>query len=235
MKTARRPAATGRCIRPEWRGAADKARFLRAGLLQSPWGTAKAKQGASNPVFPGWHFPSKLFFFVSRGQVPVAIGKETARSAEPQRFQLQLMARDNRSDSRFNSRVGQLGLGLGYAIMTGLTGCAFDVVSVRQIPATFESVAGAPATFVLRKEVEVSIGTGFKTRLRQGTSWRQVGKIAQGTVFTTKDQVVTVEASNISEAQIVVFGQRIVGFYLPVEHTFAPASSPISLEPNPQP
>jgi hypothetical protein len=123
---------------------------------------------------------------------------------------------------------------LGLSLIAGLPGCAFDVVSVNQMPATLTPVAGPPARFVLPGEVSVSIGTGFSTHLHQGTAWVEVGKIAQGQVFTTKDQVVTVEASNISEAQLVVSGEKIVGFFLPVERTFTPATSKISLGSKPQ-
>ena len=111
-----------------------------------------------------------------------------------------------------------------------VSGCAFDVVSVHQVPTTFATATGQPASFVLQKEVKVSIGTGFGTTLRKGTSWHEVGKVAQGTVFTTRDQVVTVEASNIHEAQLVISGQQIVGFFLPVEQTFVPATPPLSVD-----
>jgi hypothetical protein len=51
----------------------------------------------------------------------------------------------------------------------------------------------------------------------------------QGDVFRTADQVLTVEASHIHEAYIVVWGSMLRGFYLPVEGTFSPLSSPVDL------
>ena len=48
--------------------------------------------------------------------------------------------------------------------------------------------------------------------------------------FTTKDQIVTVEASNIYESQFVIPNQCINGFYLPVEKMVAPVSPPVHIE-----
>jgi hypothetical protein len=109
-------------------------------------------------------------------------------------------------------------------------GCAFDVVSVRQTPTTLTPLGGAARGFTLPHDLSVAIGTGFPTRLKQGTTWHEVGQIAQGDVYTTRDQVVMVEASNLHEAQLVVADGKIVGFYLPVEHTFTAAQPPLVLE-----
>ncbi len=112
-----------------------------------------------------------------------------------------------------------------------LSGCAFDVVSVRQVPAAVSMVnPGDSHAFILAKRLEVCLGTGFPTILKPQTTWRQVGVIEYGEVYRTADQIVKVEASNIHEAQIVVSNQWLVGFYLPVEKTFAPLKSPAALQ-----
>jgi hypothetical protein len=54
-----------------------------------------------------------------------------------------------------------------------------------------------------------------------------------GEVFATKDQIVTVEASNIYEAQLIVANRCIVGFYLPVEKKFVPVSQSNPIETKP--
>lgn len=77
--------------------------------------------------------------------------------------------------------------------------------------------------FTLAGEHDISIGTGFRTKLKAGTKWTEAGRLPEGKVFVTKDQVVTVEASNIHEAGIVVEGDALVGFFLLVEKTFTPA------------
>ena len=108
--------------------------------------------------------------------------------------------------------------------------CAFDVSYVQKTPATFTAVTATVPDFVLQEDVKVSLGTGFPTRLKSGTRWHQVGTTECGAVFVTKDQLMTVEASNIYEAQLVVSNQCITGFYLPVEKKLVPVSHPISIK-----
>jgi hypothetical protein len=103
-----------------------------------------------------------------------------------------------------------------------LAGCAFNLVHVNQLPTAYSAVVGAPQSFVLDQAVEAGLGTTYPTRLRSGTRWHQVGSTEHGAVFTTPDQIVTVEASHIYEAQLVVSNRVLTGFYLPVEKTFAP-------------
>jgi hypothetical protein len=115
------------------------------------------------------------------------------------------------------------------ATLASLAGCAFDLVSVSQKPVTF-APGGGSGSFQLAKEVRAGLGTGFPTVLRADTTWKQVGTTEFGEVFATKDQIVKVEASNIHEAEIVLSERSLVGFYLPVEKTFAPLSHPVLLE-----
>ncbi len=110
------------------------------------------------------------------------------------------------------------------------TGCAFDLSHVRQQPAQFTGTASPGQEFTLTKEVKAKLGTGFPTVLKAGTRWHQVGSLAQGEVFATKDQIVTVEASNIHEAYLVVAAGSVRGFYLPVERTFVAVTRPIPLQ-----
>lgn len=122
------------------------------------------------------------------------------------------------------------GIYLPLAAALLLAGCAFDVSHVKQVPVTFTPMTGTGQDFVLRDEVKATLGTGFPTRLKSSTRWHETGSTEFGTVFSTKDQIVTVEASNIYEAQLVVSNQCITGFYLPVEKKFAPVTRPIHLE-----
>lgn len=111
-----------------------------------------------------------------------------------------------------------------------LAGCAFDVSHVKQSPATYTTLAAPAHAFVLNHDVKATVGSGFATRLKAGTRWRQVGSIEHGAVFATTDQIVTVEASNIYEAQLVVSENAITGFYLPVEKSFVAVSSKIPIQ-----
>jgi hypothetical protein len=101
-----------------------------------------------------------------------------------------------------------------------LGGCPFDIIHVEQTPAHLESIDATEKPFELMNEVKLDIGAGYHRILRRGTRWRCVGRIPQGNIYTTRDQVLTVEASNIQEAYIVVDSRKLMGFYLPVERTW---------------
>jgi hypothetical protein len=110
-----------------------------------------------------------------------------------------------------------------------MSGCAFDVSYVKRTPAEFQAAAPDGARWTLRQNQSIGVGSGFPTRLQRGTRWQIAGRIPQGDVYRTGDQVVTVEASNIYEAMAVMQGDRLAGFYLPVEHSFVPATDPVTL------
>jgi hypothetical protein len=116
-----------------------------------------------------------------------------------------------------------------------LAACAFDVVHVTQKPATLASARPGASSFQLENETTVDLGTGFNRVLRAGTRWEPVGQIAEGDVYRTRDQVLTVEASHVYEAYIVVASGKLVGFYLPVEKTFSPLPDPLALATKPLP
>ena len=109
---------------------------------------------------------------------------------------------------------------LGTAATLG--GCAFDVIHVDQYPARLEAASANVRPFTLTSDATLDIGYGYRRVLSAGTRWRCVGRVQQGDVFTTSDQVLTVEASNVQEAYIVIESRNLVGFYLPVEKTFSP-------------
>jgi hypothetical protein len=111
------------------------------------------------------------------------------------------------------------------------SGCAFNIISVRQ-----EAVHFVPAAeghhWTLAEDTKVKLVEGSATLLKKGSTWRQVGEIEKGNVLHTDDQVVTVEASNQHEAEVVVSNNMIVGFYLRVEQAFTPAEVPVAFRSN---
>jgi len=104
--------------------------------------------------------------------------------------------------------------------------CAFDVVHVKQVPTQFEAPQAPKNSFELEKEVKVSLGTGYSRVLKKGIRWDFVGTTSYGDVYRSKDQILTVEASNIHEAYLVISSGKLVGFYLPVEKSFSPLGDP---------
>jgi len=116
------------------------------------------------------------------------------------------------------------------ALLSLAPACAFDLVRVRQEPVVLGTQSVGRPSWTLTEKVSARIGTGYTTKLESGTRWTHVGSIPQGEVYRTTDQIVTVVGPNVFEAQIVVRDGALVGFYLPVERTFTPASEPRELK-----
>jgi len=108
-------------------------------------------------------------------------------------------------------------------------GCAFDVIRLEQIPAKLDSKNSCNISFILVKNVNIQLDGGYSRILKQGTKWNCIGRTVQGDVYKTKDQILTIEASNVFEAYIVVSSKKLIGFYLPVEHTFSVLDNPIDI------
>jgi predicted acetyltransferase len=49
------------------------------------------------------------------------------------------------------------------------------------------------------------------------------GRSQEGQVYKPVDGVFTVEGAQVHEAHLVLEGDRLVGFYLPVERAFSPS------------
>jgi hypothetical protein len=110
-----------------------------------------------------------------------------------------------------------------------ISGCAFDISHVDRVPTAFQATAPSGFGWTLLQDQSVSVGSGFPTKLRQGTRWQPAGHTPQGDVYRSIDQIVTVEGANIFEAMVVIQGNKVVGFYLPVEHSFVAATNPMTL------
>ena len=109
------------------------------------------------------------------------------------------------------------------------SGCAFDLTRVKQMPVTLTPDLGGEQSIRLAEPATVSIGTGFLVRLKANTVWQKIGRTEFGDAYTSKDQVLTVEASDIYEAALVVKEGSVTGFYLLLEKKFCPASNPVKI------
>ena len=130
-------------------------------------------------------------------------------------------------------RIGHFGL----VICAALTfGCAFDLTDVKHRPARLEPAEGEGTPFILTADTPINgAPCGYSRSLRKGTRWEAIGRVAEGVVYRSRDQTLTVECSNVFEAYLVVAGQRLVGFYLPVEKGFSPLGEQIQLAVSSQP
>lgn len=109
-----------------------------------------------------------------------------------------------------------------------LVACAPEV---SRRPTSFTPLADPPAeTIEVLQDQKVSVGLGYDRVVRRGTPWTRIGRCAEGDVYRPVGRVFTVEGAHVHEAYLVLAGDRLVGFYLPVEHAFAPVrDAPITL------
>ncbi|MBI4621432.1 MAG: hypothetical protein HY739_14955 [Desulfobacterales bacterium] len=111
-----------------------------------------------------------------------------------------------------------------------LTGCAFDLAHVSFTPTQFAQRAEGDKSFTLKESIHITEAPcGYDRTLRQDTRWDLIGRISEGDIYKSRDQVLTVECSNVHEAYIVVLDGSIVGFYLPVEKGFVKISNKVKL------
>jgi len=106
--------------------------------------------------------------------------------------------------------------------------CAFDLAHVSFSP-TALTPKSDKSFRVATKTTTNGAPCGYNRTIAKGTTWSMVGTVSEGEVYKSKDQVLTVECSNIHEAYLVVSQGSLVGFYLPVEKGFVKLPEPIAL------
>jgi hypothetical protein len=103
-----------------------------------------------------------------------------------------------------------------------LAACAAEVVHQ---PTQLTPITEQPgATIEILEDASISVGpAGYRRVISRGSVWMRIGRSVEGEVYKPVDRVFTVEGAQIHEAYLVLDGDRVVGFYLPVERAFAPA------------
>jgi len=115
-----------------------------------------------------------------------------------------------------SARIGMFLVG---ALMLGA--CA----SVQMQPTTLTTADGEPTVITVERDTEVKLDTGYTRTVRAGTRFAFVGTVPQGKVYRPIDAVLTVEGTHMHEAWVVADGEKLVGFYLPVEKSFVALSA----------
>jgi hypothetical protein len=113
----------------------------------------------------------------------------------------------------------RIGVFLVGALMLGA--CA----SVQMQPTTLTPADGEPTVITVERDTEVKLDTGYTRTVRAGTRFAFVGTVPQGKVYRPIDAVLTVEGTHMHEAWVVADGEKLVGFYLPVEKSFVALSA----------
>lgn len=119
-----------------------------------------------------------------------------------------------------------------YIVLLGsfsLAGCAFDLAHVSFTPTVYTPESGK--SFKISEKTRITgCPCGYNRTISKDTTWNLVATIPEGEVYKSRDQVLTVECSNIHEVYLVISQGSVVGFYLPVEKGFTKLSEPISLK-----
>lgn len=108
------------------------------------------------------------------------------------------------------------------------TGCASDI---QRVSSGFTPASGeARRVIVMTMNTEVQPSSGYKRILMNGSKWKFIGHVLQGSVFEIQNDVFMLEAKHMHQAHIVLSSDdRLVGFFLPVEESFVPLSPAIPL------
>ena len=93
-----------------------------------------------------------------------------------------------------------------------LSGCVAQQIRLSE---TLRPPETTSQSFVLLEPASLSAFGSRRQVLREGTTWLAVGELDRGTVFKSKDQVVTVNSYNVYEAGILVREMQVVGYYIP--------------------
>jgi hypothetical protein len=116
------------------------------------------------------------------------------------------------------------------ALALGLCSVLAACADVRGEPAALTPVNGAAAgQITIAHDVEIDTVNGYDRKLRQDTVWLAAGNVAQGVVYKPRDTVFTLEGTNVHEAYLVLSGSKLVGYYLPAEHSYVAQPQPVDV------
>ena len=105
----------------------------------------------------------------------------------------------------------------------GLAACAPEVV--RRPTQLTPVTEGSGDTIEVLADLPIAVGPGYRRVIGRGSLWRRIGRSGEGDVYKPVGRVFTVEGAQVHEAYLILDGDRVVGFYLPVERAFSPVSS----------
>jgi hypothetical protein len=104
-------------------------------------------------------------------------------------------------------------------------GCASEVT--RHASDLSATSLQPPRKLLCATPVSLTLDSGYERKIGAGTEFLEIGRLTQGIVLKPLTTVFTVEGAHMHEAYLVVASDRVVGFYLPVEHAFSPLSQSV--------
>ena len=112
--------------------------------------------------------------------------------------------------------------------LSKLTACA---APVERLPTRLQARAetGLHADAVLLADAKFTLNTGYQRTIRADSRWHYFGQLPMGMVYQPLGSTFSIEGEHVHEAYLVVDSGRLVGFYLPVERSFAPLTQVVHL------
>jgi hypothetical protein len=127
---------------------------------------------------------------------------------------------------RTSSLIWVICLALAYLCSS----CSTDLLAVKQNSVSIDTTGACKPSWVLTEPVTVKVDAWRKTPLKKDTKWVYVGQLTEGDVYKTSDQVVSIEGFDTFEAYLVLSGDELVSFYLPVEKTIVKLKHSVPLK-----
>jgi hypothetical protein len=108
--------------------------------------------------------------------------------------------------------------------------CTVDLLAVKQNPTLIDTAGVSKPSWILAEPINIKMDVWRNIALKKDTEWIYVGQINEGEIYKTNDQIVMLDGFNAFEANLVLSGNKLMGFYLPVEKTFTPLKYPVLLK-----
>jgi len=111
-------------------------------------------------------------------------------------------------------------------------GCALLAGCTSEIVRSGVTLVESPerSRIEVAESTDVDSSSRYSREIPADSVWELRGTIPQGKVYRRSDGIFTIEGTQIHEAYLVLSGERVVGFYLPVERAYSPAREAVPLK-----
>ncbi len=107
---------------------------------------------------------------------------------------------------------------------SALFGCASDVIKE---PAQFFPYQGP--VIEITQTFTTYLPTGGYNEIVAGSRWREVGSVAQGRVYRSMGDLLTIKGANTHEAYLIIADNKMMSYYLPGDKAVAPLQTPVGV------
>ncbi|OQA33300.1 MAG: hypothetical protein BWY57_01302 [Betaproteobacteria bacterium ADurb.Bin341] len=108
-----------------------------------------------------------------------------------------------------------------------LCACASEVV--RHSSSLSPQVTSPTSRWVLLSDAAIEADSSYNRIIPGNTEFVHIGTLPEGKVLKPTNTVLTIEGKHMHEVYIVIKNNVLIGFYMPVEKSFAPLTKKIHL------